>query len=179
MNLFGQIMKWVGLGKLKSSAHYNCWVKCQFIYRQVPIDNDISGHYQSILKQLSGTSDGAVATMFTMKMKNCEINYQSFNLNLLERPVTNLDQVINICVQKTSSSPKALSIADLRQFISAEVMAWPEKAISHIAQMRFLQLSFIFCLALIAKMTYELNVSTSSLGAFSSLWSFHRLRNQG
>ena len=93
-----------------------------------------------LLKQLSGTSDGAVATMVnTKKTGNCEKDYQGFSSNFSKTPVANLDQVINICVQKTLSSPKALSIADLREFISAESkMAWPEKAISHLAQVRFL-----------------------------------------
>lgn len=34
---------------------------------------------------------------------------------------------------------------------------------------------FVSCLAWVMKMTYELEVCTSSLGVFSSLWGFHRV----
>ena len=112
---------------------------------EIPIIHDIASLIPRnspipILKKLSGTSDGAVATMVnTKKTGNREKNYHGFTSSLTKTPVINVDQVIDICVQKTSSSPEALSIADLKQFISTESkMVWPDKAISHLAQVRFL-----------------------------------------
>jgi hypothetical protein len=129
-----------------------------------------------ILKELSGTSNGAVATMVnTKKTGNREKSYQGFSSNISETRVTNVDQVIDLCVQKASSSP-GVSIADLKEFLSTESgMTWPEMATSHLAQVRLVVTFVYFLLTWIMKMTYELDVCVSSLGVFSSLWGFHRV----
>lgn len=128
-------------------------------------------------KHLSGTSDTAVLTMVNTKSTgHKEYDYQGFSSESFNINVRNVDQSLDIVVLKSESSPEGLSIAELDQFLADESkLAWPLIATSHLAQVRLL-LSFLFVSCLLwMKMAYELDVCTSSLGMFSSIWGFHRV----
>lgn len=102
-----------------------------------------------ILKELAGTSEGAVLTMLNNKSTgNSQFKYQGFTSESFGRTVQTVDQCIQLAVEHSSKSLEPLSIAKLNEFLAEESkFAWPQMAASHLAQVRFfLELLFVSCL---------------------------------
>lgn len=92
------------------------------------------------VKELSGASETAVLTVVNTKSTgSSQFTYQGFTSTSFSTSVQTVDQSIDLVVQKSSSSPEALSIADLNHFLAKESgLVWPQIATSHLAQVRLL-----------------------------------------
>ena len=74
-----------------------------------------------ILKELSGTSEGAVLTIVNTKSTgNSQFKYQSFTSESFGRTVQTLDQCIDLAVEHSSESLEPLLIAKLNKFLAKE-----------------------------------------------------------
>jgi len=93
---------------------------------QVAVIHDIAAlvacHTQIlILKELSGTSEGAVLTIVNTKSTgNSQFKYQSFTSESFGRTVQTLDQCIDLAVEHSSESLEPLLIAKLNKFLAKE-----------------------------------------------------------
>jgi len=128
------------------------------------------------LKTLDATTNGVCMLNTNAKSTaHAERFHKVFDLTSQCQDLRTVDGVMGASLMLAELDPNSISIADVNALLTKTALTWPLIATSHFAQVSFMYLYLSLYLFKFAKMGYELTVSTSSLGAFSSLWGFHRV----